>query len=224
MALCNPLYIQYSTTPFDSNPAVVEKDPLVLATLRWIRKSVVGLNLCPWAGGALTGGRLRVVVTPPNTEVSDYAAAALLEAHSLSALRGEAVRNATTLVIARPPLVQDFRDFLDAAEIVDEMIDEEGLRGSVQLATFHPDYCFEGAKDGDAENFTNRSPYPILHLLLEDQVGAAVHQIKDPAKVWQRNVETTRKLGVEGMKALLAECLDINGVDSAELQNGDSPP
>ncbi|CBN74358.1 conserved unknown protein [Ectocarpus siliculosus] len=215
-------------------------DAIAQATLRWIRSTVIGLNLCPWAAGALVGGQLRVLVHPaqqPLPAATDYQerlpgsdvgggvskdsgassdAADLLEglvevatgeAVALSALGGEAAANATTLVVARPPLAQGFEEFLSVAGAVDEFIDESGLRGKVQLATFHPQYRFEGSEEDDASNYTNRSPYPVLHLLLEDQVSAAVEQISDPAKVWERNVDTTRKLGVEAMRRGVEACL-----------------
>ncbi|CAM9161395.1 unnamed protein product [Ectocarpus fasciculatus] len=173
-------------------------DAIAQATLRWIRSTVVGLNLCPWAAGALVGGHMRVVVHPAQprpqattgvgggvgmdsgtSSSSSSDAAGLLEgfvevaareAVALSALGGEAAANATTLVVARPPLARDFEEFLTVAGAVDELIDESDLRGKVQLATFHPHYRFEGSEEDDASNYTNRSPYPVLHLLLEDQV------------------------------------------------------
>ncbi|CAM9428709.1 unnamed protein product [Ectocarpus sp. 13 AM-2016] len=215
-------------------------DAIAQATLRWIRSTVVGLNLCPWAAGALVGGHLRVLVHPaqqpppaatdhqerlPGSDVaggvsrdsgSSSDAADLLEgfvkvaareAVTLNALGGEAAANATTLVVARPPLAQGFQEFLSVAGAVDEFIDESGLRGKVQLATFHPQYRFEGSEEDDASNYTNRSPYPVLHLLLEDQVSAAVKQISDPANVWERNIDTTRKLGVEAMRRGVEACL-----------------
>ncbi|CAM9101832.1 unnamed protein product [Choristocarpus tenellus] len=190
-------------------------DPLAIDTLRWVRTTVVGLNLCPWAAGALTGGRLRVVVTPPGSDAADFVSAALGEASSLATLTGEAAGNATTLVVARPPLLEDFNAYLNAAGLLDDLIDQEGLRGIVQLATFHPLYCFEGAKKGDVENYTNRSPYPTLHLLLENQVEKAVREIEDPAVVWQKNVKTTRKLGVDAMQLKLEACT------STDLKRGE---
>ncbi|CAM9508161.1 unnamed protein product, partial [Hapterophycus canaliculatus] len=112
--------------------------------------------------------------------------------------------NATTLVVARPPVAEDFDEFLEVVDAVDDFLDRAGLRGT--LATFHPGYRFEGSEEDDASNYTNRSPYPVLHLLLEEQVSAAVAQIGDPAKVWQRNVETTRELGVEAMRRGVEAC------------------
>ncbi|CAN0470104.1 unnamed protein product, partial [Laminaria digitata] len=97
--------------------------------------------------------------------------AAAAQAEALGALEGRAAGNATTLVVARPPLAADFDEFLSVAEAVDDFIDDSGLRGTVQLATFHPQYRFEGSEEDDASNYTNRSPYPVLHLLLEDQVS-----------------------------------------------------
>eukprot|EP00903_Cladosiphon_okamuranus_P017308 g15947.t1 len=224
-------------------------DAVALATLRWVRSTVVGLNLCPWAGGALVGGRMQVIVHPPlhpslaagaaaagtidieNTvgddRGQDYSGTcgdegghrgfeglvevAAREAAKLGGLEGEAAVNATTLVVARPPLVEDFDEFLRVMEAVDDFLDGSGLRGAVQLATFHPQYRFEGSDEDDASNYTNRSPYPVLHLLLEDQVSAAVSQVGDPEKVWQRNVETTRKLGVEAMRRGVEACFREEG-------------
>eukprot|EP00752_Nemacystus_decipiens_P015563 g13886.t1 len=218
-------------------------DAVARAVLRWVRSTVVGLNLCPWAGGALVGGRMQVIVHPPRPLPLPAGAAAacgtsktlgddreqdfsgsgggdegsgLLEglvkvatrqATVLGGLEGDAAVNATTLVVARPPVAEDFEEFLGAAAAVDDFLDDSGLRGTVQLATFHPQYRFEGSDEDDASNYTNRSPYPVLHLLLEDQVSAAVAQVGDPEKVWQRNVQTTRKLGLEAMRQGVEACL-----------------
>lgn len=159
---------RYSPHPPESEDR--DDDPVAQATLRWVRSTVVGLNLCPWAGSALVGGRMQVVVHPPRPplppagttaagsgdagerhfggsglgEEGDGLLEGLVEfaarqAMALGGLEGEAAVNATTLVVARPPVAEDFEEFLGAVEAVDDFLDDSGLRGTVQVRKGRPD-------------------------------------------------------------------------------------
>jgi uncharacterized protein len=94
----------------------------------------------------------------------------------------------------------DYNDFLDDA---DALVEELALDGVLQVASFHPDYQFAGSAPDDVENFTNRAPYPILHLLREDSVARAVAAFPDPDAIVERNIETLREIGVDGWRKLL---------------------
>lgn len=102
--------------------------------------------------------------------------------------------------------MESFDDFLDAVEIGDELMLAQGYEGVYQLASFHPDYCFEGSDEEDAANYTNRSPYPMLHLIREASIEKALaHYPKDPDLIPETNVKLARKLGLQKMQTLLAE-------------------
>ncbi len=103
----------------------------------------------------------------------------------------------TTLLI-HPQALNDFLDFNDFLDVADAAVAQLGLEGVLQVASFHPDYQFEGTAPGDVENFSNRSPYPTLHLLREDSIARAVATYPDAAAIYERNIETLRRLGAEG--------------------------
>ncbi|MBV1875114.1 MAG: DUF1415 domain-containing protein, partial [Cycloclasticus sp.] len=97
-------------------------------------------------------------------------------------------------------------DYLDFAAVADALLIDEGYEGIFQLATFHPDYCFDGQKQDDASNYTNRSPYPILHLIREASIETALKNVASPDKIPSRNIEFAREKGLDEMQALLKSC------------------
>ena len=156
---------------------------------RWVREAVIGLGLCPFAAAVYDEHRLRVVVSKasgPEEAVRD----ALEEAQHL--LENDAV--ATTLVVFEAAL-DDFMAFLDAVVDLEALLSKAGADGTLQVATFHPDYRFDGTGEDDVENYTNRAPYPIFHLLRESNVSQAIHDHPDPEGIPARNIETMRSLG-----------------------------
>jgi hypothetical protein len=108
----------------------------------------------------------------------------------------------TTLLI-HPHVLNDFLDYNDFLDVADAAIDELGLAGILQVASFHPDYQFEGTAPDDVDNLTNRSPHPMLHLLREDSIARAVAAFPDTATIYERNIETLRRLGASGWRQLL---------------------
>ena len=171
---------------------------VIAATRRWVERAVIGLNLCPFAKAVSIRGQVRYAV-------SDAAhAAALLkdledELRSLSVTPAEQVD--TTLLI-HPSVLTDFLDYNDFLDVADNAVERLGLRGEIQLASFHPRYQFAGTAPDDVTNLTNRSPYPVLHLLREASVDAAIATFPDAALIYQHNIETMERLGVEGWIAL----------------------
>jgi hypothetical protein len=164
----------------------------------WLEGVVVGLNLCPFAGPVLRAGGIRITVGEGETP-EDGVADVLREA---ARLLDEVEPEVSTTLVALPRGVEDFGVFLDVVATVEEALEEAGALGVLQVATFHPDYVFEGVEADDVTNFTNRAPVPILHLLREADVEAAVEGHPDPEGIPARNMEALRALGQEGVLAL----------------------
>jgi len=178
-------------------------DKVQSQTLGWIEEYVIGLNLCPFAKASLVSGDLQVIVCQDKTaqavrEMVNDAAEALAK-KTKTGDRG-------TVVIAAP-YVQELSEFGAhlglAAEIEDDFC-WSGFDGEIQLATFHPCYQFEGTDEEDVTNWTNRSPWPLFHLLREEEVSAAVDAYDgETDQIWQTNEETMRSLGKDKLGALI---------------------
>lgn len=176
-----------------------EGDPEVIARTRlWIERAVIGLNLCPFARAPYLAQRVRYRVSEAlDTEMllDDLCA----ELQSLRA--ADAAECETTLLII-PRVLADFLDFNDFLDQADAAIKVLGMEGEIQVASFHPDYQFAGSAADDIENFSNRSPWPILHLLRESSIEKAIDAMLDPEEIYRRNMATLRKLGPEGWASL----------------------
>ncbi len=173
-------------------------DEVLARTRAWLEKAVIGLNLCPFAKAVYTRDRVRLVVSQAR-HADDLLEELDRELDFLVATPAEQVD--TTLLI-HPTLFPDFLDFNDFLEIAEGVLDEHGLEGVVQLATFHPQFQFDGTTPEDMGNYTNRAPYAVMHLLREDSVEKAVDSLADPDAVYQENIRTLDKLGLEGWKKL----------------------
>ncbi len=174
---------------------------VIEATRRWVEQVVVAFNLCPFAKRELVKDRVRFVVSKAQDE------ATLLDelAHELALLNvDEAVE--TTLLI-HPQVLQDFYQYNDFLTAADELLVDMNLEGVYQVASFHPDYQFGGTDPGDVENYTNRSPYPMLHLLREDSLSEAIDNYPDVDLIPERNIDCMNEQGLEKMQALLTACL-----------------
>jgi hypothetical protein len=173
-------------------------EDIVLAMQTWLERAVIGLNLCPFAKAVHVKGQIHYAVC----HVTD--AEALREALSaeLDALMAEdaAVRDTTLLIV--PDMLADFLDFNDFLAEADDLLDELGLEGIVQIASFHPDYQFGGTAPDDISNYTNRAPYPTLHLLREDSVERAVEAFPEAEAIFERNMQPLESLGRAGWDAL----------------------
>ncbi|MCU0924923.1 MAG: DUF1415 domain-containing protein [Hydrogenophaga sp.] len=178
-------------------------DDTVLAdTRRWIEKAVIGLNLCPFARAVYVKNQVRIVVSRAR-----HLDAFLDELdRELDLLVNAPVEEIDTTLLVHPTLFPDFLQFNDFMGVVDDVLDEHALEGVVQVASFHPQFLFEGEAVDDPSHFTNRAPYPTLHLLREDSVERAVaSDAGDADKIVERNIVTLRGLGAQGWKALLAQ-------------------
>lgn len=177
--------------------------------VKWLQDLVIGFKLCPWAGPALNANAIRIVVHPEESSLEVLFETAMKEASLLATMPdGPEEQNLTTLIGVPGSTLADFQDFLDVAGTVDDFLDELQLRGKVQLASFHPDYRFADSRPGaDVENFTNRSPIPILHLLREVEVSRALEgYMGDPSRIYERNKAVMREAGAEKLQKLIEAC------------------
>jgi len=179
--------------------SAVTESEAIEATRRWLERAVIGLNLCPFAKAVHARGQIRWVLSEATTPQ------ALLETlgEELLLLRDTPAEDVDTTLLVHPRVLTDFLDYNDFLETADALVETLALDGVLQVASFHPDYQFAGSAADDVENFTNRSPYPTLHLLREDSVSRAVEAFPDPEVIVERNVETLRKLGADGWRDLL---------------------
>ena len=166
-------------------------------TRAWIEKAVIGLNLCPFAKAVHVGGRLRIAVSGA-TSAAELLADLERELRELVATGPEV----ETTLLVHPLVLADFLDFNDFLAEAEALLADLDLEGVVQLAHFHPQYQFAGTAVDDVSNFTNRSPYPTLHLLRESSVSRAVDSMADTDAIYRANIATLRKLGVAGWRAL----------------------
>jgi hypothetical protein len=176
----------------------VTSDAVIAATRAWIERAVIGLNLCPFAKAVYVKSQIRYIVSDartPEALLDDL----LRELRNLSHARAEDVD--TTLLI-HPHVLNDFLDYNDFLQVADAAVEELDLAGVLQVASFHPRYQFAGTAADDITNYTNRSPYPTLHLLREASVDQAVEAFPDAEEIYEKNVETMRRLGHGGWKAL----------------------
>lgn len=175
---------------------------IIAQTRAWVERVVVGLNLCPFAAAVLARGQIRYAVSDA-AEPTSLLVALLDELERLA--RCDPALTDTTLLI-HPNALADFdayNQFLGAAE---DLLAHAGYEGVFQLASFHPDYRFAGSAANAVENATNRSPFPMLHLLREASVERAVSAFPDTAEIIEANVRTLRALGKDGLAALKAQC------------------
>lgn len=180
----------------------MQHEAVIAETRAWVRRVVVGLNLCPFAGAVLARGQIRYAVSDA-TEPTSLLVALLAELERLA--RCDPAQTDTTLLI-HPYALADFdayNQFLDAAEA---LLAGAGYEGVFQLASFHPDYRFADSAPDAVENASNRSPFPMLHLLREASVERAVSVFPDPEAIVEANLRTLRALGKDGLAALQAQC------------------
>jgi hypothetical protein len=176
-------------------------EAVLAATREWLEKAVIGLNLCPFAKAVYVKNQVRLVVS--HARHADD----LLEEldRELDLLVATPAEETDTTLLIHPSLFEDFLDFNDFLEIAEGVVDEHELEGVIQLASFHPQFQFEGTEPDDIGNFTNRAPFAILHLLREDSVERAVEAFPEADAIFDANIKTLEKLGHAGWDALLGK-------------------
>ena len=181
-----------------STSAEFPPETVIADTVRWLERAVIGLNLCPFAKGVHTKGQIHYVVS----EATD--ARGLLEdlQRELEALAEISPAKRDTTLLMAPQCLEDFLDFNDFLELVDELVEAMDLGGILQVASFHPRFQFDGTAEDDVTNATNRAPYPTLHLLREDSIDQAVEAFPEAETIYERNMQVLGELGAQGWAAI----------------------
>ena len=185
--------------PAGSVPDAVEhSDQVIAATRKWLERAVIGLQLCPFAAAPHLHDRVRYCVSAQRSGVG------LLEqlADELRALQDADPLKCETTLLIHPHVLTDFLEYNDFLGACEAAVTELGLEGELQVASFHPQYQFAGTDAQDIENYSNRSPYPMLHLLREASVARAVASFPHIDRIGSMNKETLRRLGHEGWRQL----------------------
>ncbi len=171
---------------------------IIKTTQHWLENAVIGLNLCPFAKAVFVKNQIRFVVSDAK-HLDGFLEDLDRELDFLAQTPADQVD--TTLLI-HPTLFPDFEIFNDVQALADEIVAEHELEGILQVASFHPDFQFADTEPNDIGNYTNRAPFPILHLLREDSIAKAVEAFPNPDVIFERNIDTLQKLGIAGWLAL----------------------
>jgi uncharacterized protein len=180
-------------------PNIPSDETIIAHTRDWLEKAVIGLNLCPFAKPVLLTNRIRFVVSQAKHMDG------LLEdlERELHHLHNVSEKECETTLLIHPMVFGYFLAYNDFLDVADSVIEEVGMDGELQIASFHPQYQFAETEPNDIENFTNRSPYPTLHLLRESSVERAIESYGSSVeKIYQTNIETLKQLGHEGWDKL----------------------
>ena len=182
---------------------IFEKN-VIAATTAWLEKMVIGLNLCPFAKAIHVKKQIRFVVSlavDSDALLADFR-------RELACLVATNPAEIESTLIIHPAVLTDFFEYNDFLAVCDSELEEMELDGIVQVASFHPAYQFAGTKVGDVTNYTNRSPYPTLHLLRESSVSRAVAQFPDVDGIYKSNMATMRKVGKAQLERLMVDLLN----------------
>ena len=185
--MSTPSAAPLSAIPFDS-------DTVVQDTVRWLERAVIALNLCPFAKAVHTKAQIHYVVSAA-TDGRELLQDLQRELEALAEIAPD--QRDTTLLMA-PACLEDFLDFNDFLAHADALLVALELDEDYQIADFHPQYQFGGTNPDEMGNFTNRSPYPTLHLLREDSIDKAGEVFPEAETIYERNMETLEKIGIEG--------------------------
>ncbi len=181
----------------------VNDNNIITQTKQWVADVIIALNFCPFAKKVFDQqGIFYKVVESKNTE------------EGLATLIDECVRldndtDLETALIIYPNMLEDFNDYLDFLELANQLLEAQNYIGVYQLASFHPNYCFDGVELDAAENYTNRSPYPMLHLIKESSLAKALETYDDPEQIPVRNVERAKQKGAAFFKKILNKIANI---------------
>jgi len=171
----------------------------VAQTRRWLERFVIGLGLCPFAAAPYRLDRIAYAVCEEASLEGIYDA--FLRALEALVMADPQEQETALLILTRG--LSEFEDYLDSLAVLEQAVEDAGLEGVIQLASFHPDYRFDGVGDDDPANFTNRSPFPMFHLIREDGLATALASHPEPESIPERNIRCLRELGIGGIRALL---------------------
>ena len=182
----------------------IDMDEIINATRNWLEKAVIGLNLCPFAKAVHVQNRVRYFVSAAQST------AELLDdlVSELRILKAAAPDECETTLLIHPYVLTEFIEYNQFLRTAEAKVAKLGFAAEFQIASFHPQYQFGDAGPEDIENFTNRSPYPTLHLLRESSIERAVSAFPDAAEIYEKNMETLRRLGHAGWERLWTDAPD----------------
>ena len=160
-------------------------------TRAWLQQFIVGLNLCPFARPFVGSDTLRITVS----ESDDRQVLINTFLRELDVIQGSTEGEIATSLLVMPNALEDFYDYLDFLQLAEDLLEELGLDGTIQLASFHPRYLFDGEAADSASHFSNRSPYPVIHFLREAMVSDALDHFPQPETIPQRNISTLEAIG-----------------------------
>lgn len=176
------------------------EDVIINETKNWIENVVIACNFCPFAAREFKRGSIHYVL-PASGKLQDILQTLALEFKRLD----EQPEIETTLIIL-PNSHKDFSAYLDLVDLCEDLLEKDGHEGIYQLASFHPNYLFADSSPNDPANFTNRSLYPMLHILREESVTRAIDSIEDPQSIPARNIDFANQKGFEFMERLRESC------------------
>ena len=179
-------------------------DEIIAATRKWLERAVIGLNLCPFAKAVHAHNRVRYCVSDAQST------AALLDdlVSELRTLKASDADECETTLLIHPYVLTEFIEYNQFLRTAEARVAKLGFAAEFQIASFHPQYQFGDAGPDDIENYTNRSPYPTLHLLRESSIERAVAAFPDAADIYEKNIETLRRLGHAGWERLWIDAPD----------------
>lgn len=188
------------------------QEQVIEATRKWLEKAVIGLNLCPFAKGVHVKNQIRYMVSPAKDAEALHRDLVV----ELTRLRDSSAEEIDTTLLIHPWVLTDFLEYNDFLDIAEQTLAQMGLEGELQIASFHPEYQFSDTRPDDIDNYTNRSPYPTLHLLRETSIDRAVASFPQASEIYERNIETMHRLGHGGWNAL-----EIDGLPTSNPSSND---
>jgi uncharacterized protein len=177
---------------------------VITETLSWITKVVVGCNFCPFAAREVKRGSIHYEV------VRTEQVAEILQSLSREFDRLDNDESIETTLIILPGQFLSFGSYLDMIDLCEEFLADQDYEGVYQIASFHPEYVFEGEEVDDPANYTNRSLYPMIHILRESSITNALENFDHPERIPQKNIEFARKKGLAQMQLLRESCFTIH--------------
>ncbi len=177
------------------------KETIIAQTKKWITDVVVGCNFCPFAAKEIKRGSIFYDIP------ADASLQAVLQATALLLQQMDNEPDIETALLILPNGFESFDDYLELVELAEALVEKEDYEGIYQVASFHPLYLFAGSSQDDPSNYTNRSPYPMLHFLREESVSKAVDSYPGIDEVPERNIHFTQQKGLKYMQQLLAACM-----------------
>lgn len=179
----------------------MDDEILVRSTRNWIEQLVIAFDLCPFASRVVTDYRIRFAVSHAPS-IESLLADLLQELHWM-----KNDPQVETSLLIHPDVLADFADYNDFLDLADALLEDSGYEGIFQIASFHPQYQFAGTAPDDVENYTNRSPYPMLHILREDSLARAIDSYEGVDQIPDRNIATLKELGPTRAVAILRSCM-----------------